>query len=60
MIFKNFCEREMINPYPFLRFCLLRYRTGEQIINSTGGLELAWKEFLAVQYMIMLAKLEAK
>lgn len=56
MIFKTFCEREMIKPYPFLRFCLLRYKRAWQIINSTDNLEIAWKEFLEYQYM--LAKLE--
>lgn len=58
MIFKTFCEREMIKPYPFLRFCLLRYKRAWQIINSIDNLEIAWKEFLACQYMFMLAKLE--
>jgi hypothetical protein len=60
MIFKNFCLDESIDPSPFRSFCLQAYLSGWQIINSRYALELAWKRFLAFQYMRMLAELESK
>ena len=57
MIFRNFCEREMIDPSPFRRFIMQTYISGWQIVNSQYALKWAWKDFLNWEYWKLYNKL---
>jgi hypothetical protein len=60
VVFKQFCEREMVDPVPFLKFCLRTYISGWQIVNNYAALEWAWKDYLTWEYWHLFNTLATK
>lgn len=60
MIFYQFCEREAINPHSFMAYIVKTTHNPAGLIQHEDLLSAIWKEYLAFQYMQMIAKEEMK
>lgn len=60
MIFKQFCEREMIEPGSFKAYIFKAYHNPTAFILHNDLLWQAWREYLACLYMNMIIREEMK